>query len=756
MQGRVQGVGFRPFIYALAKEFCLNGTVQNNMDGVRVWVEGAPHEIDAFISAIPIRKPRLAKIIQIKTEEVTLVGYQDFTIIPSSSEGKSELVIPIDASVCPSCLQEIADKKDRRYMYPFTNCTDCGPRYTIIEGLPYDRPQTTMRHFEMCSDCQREYNNPLDRRHHAQPNACPVCGPQYRLYVVGEDVPDTEDVLQKTARYIEEGKIVALKGIGGYHLVCDATNEQAIQLLRNRKCRQRKPFAVMARNPSELEKVCEVTETERNLLTGVEAPIVLCKKLSNMTLPENIAPNVKTIGMMLPYAPVHAVLFSLTRLNFLVMTSANPSKLPMLYKDEDALSYLKNLADVIVMHNREIIHPIDDSVVQVVGKNQLQMMRRARGYAPEPRKIATNVDGIIALGSQQKNTFALGRNEQVFLSPHIGDLDALEMIGHEKQELQHLVHWLGITPKLVVIDKHPLFSTREVAQEFQLPVLEVQHHHAHMVSCMAEHGELGKDAFGIVLDGTGYGEDGNIWGFEILYGSEQGFERKAHLSYTPLPGGEKSIFEPWKNAVGMLISMFGKETATEMCKQLFPDKLQEIQVLGTMVSRGINSPLAGTCGRLFDAVSAMLGICTKQDYDGEAAILLSEQSDLDLLNQVKPYAYEVTKVGDCYQISFQQMLLEIYQEIQEGNQEVKTISSKFHQTILAAICDIMMQLRQEKHTQNIFCSGGSFHNEFLAVGLEKNLSELGFHVFVQKDIPTNDGGLSFGQLIIGQNDLREG
>lgn len=753
IKGRVQGVGFRPFVYALAIEFYLKGNVQNNMDGVKILVEGEVVAIDAFISALSVRKPRLAKIDKIEVTDTNVEGHQDFEIIPSSQDGKSELIIPIDTSICQKCLQDLSDPNDRRYRYPFTNCTDCGPRYTIIEGLPYDRPQTTMRHFEMCIACQQEYENPLNRRHHAQPNACPTCGPRYVLYQDGKEA-DEEAILQKTASFIEDGKIVALKGIGGYHLVCDAMNEQAVQRLRDRKRRQHKPLAVMARSLSAVEKACAITAYEREILTGVEAPIVLCKKREQALLPENIAPNINTIGMMLPYAPVHAVLFSYTALDFLVMTSANPSKLPMLYQDDAAFSYLQGLADVIVMHNREIVHPIDDSVVQIFMDGRQQLIRRARGYAPEPYPTQENVDGIMALGSQQKNTFALGRNHQAFIGPHIGDLDGLEMLAYEEQELHHLIQWFGIEPKLIVIDKHPLFSTREIAKRFHLPILEVQHHHAHMVSCMAEHNALGENSFGIILDGTGFGEDGNIWGFEILYGSEKSFERKGHLSYSPLPGGEKSILDPWKNTIGMLISMFGEKQGTEMCNRLFPDRMQEIQVLKTMVSRGINSPLAGTCGRLFDTVAAMLGLCLNQDYDGEAAILLSEKADIELLNKVEPYSYEISNVSGCYCISFKNMLKEIYQDIQL-HKEIKVISSRFHQTVISAICDIMKQVKKEKTERKIFCSGGSFHNEFLAIGLEKNLSKLGFQVFLQKEIPTNDGGLSFGQLMIGQNHLKE-
>lgn len=749
--GRVQGVGFRPFIFVLANEFQLKGTVQNNMDGVKIYIEGTEQSIDKFLQAIKQRKPRLAKIYSMEIRNIERIGFKDFQIIPSDDQGKSELVIPIDASTCPNCLHELHNPKNKRYMYPFINCTDCGPRYTIIEGLPYDRIHTTMKSFQMCPNCQKEYGDSTNRRYHAQPNACLVCGPQYVFDAI-DGVSTTEQAIDTAIQYLEAGKIVAIKGIGGYHLVCDAKNPYAIQALRTRKNRYNKPLAVIARGLEVLEKVCEVTDAEKQLLMSVEAPIVLCTKKDIKAFPKELAPNLNTVGVMLPYAPIHSVLFAKTKLDFLVMTSANPSKLPMLYKDKEAKSYLANLADGILTHNREIVHPIDDSVVQVVNQTKLQIIRRARGFAPEPKFVKQNVNGIVAFGSQQKNTFALGRNQQVFISPYIGDLDALEMMAHFEQEMKHLLHWLDIQPQLVVVDMHPAFSSRAFVSQFHTPVYEVQHHHAHMVSCMAEHHALGKSAFGIILDGTGYGMDGHIWGFEILYGSEKNFERKGHLKYTALPGGEKSIQEPWKNAVGMLISLFGSEKGYEMACTLFPNHTQDIKVLQTMVSRGINSPLAGTCGRLFDAVSAMLGICKKQDYDGEAAVRLSEQANLAQVNQIESYDYEISSEAGCYELSLKKMLLQIYDAVQK-KESLEVISSRFHQTIICAICDIMVQLKDESLSPKVFCSGGSFHNQFLYIGLNQKLSALGFEVFFQQDIPTNDGGLSLGQLLIGQSYL---
>ncbi len=752
IKGRVQGVGFRPFVFSLAMQYKLCGFVQNNMDGVYIVVQGTEENIISFIQAVQMQKPRLAKIYALEVQHTDFKAYHQFEILTSNHQGKSDLVLPVDASVCSKCIAELLDPENRRYLYPFINCTDCGPRYTIITGLPYDRVHTTMNSFPMCEMCQKEYQHPKNRRHHAQPNACPVCGPTYTFYPLDSGQISISDSIVAAVHALESGKIIAIKGIGGYHLVCDAQNEVAIQMLRKRKKRQSKPLAIMARNLEVLKQVCHLSATEQKWLESVEAPIVLCQKKRTTIFPEQLAPGLHSLGVMLPYAPIHIVLFKQTKLDFLVMTSANPSKLPMLYQDESAQHFLSGLADGILTHNREIVHPVDDSVVQLLPKIGMQMIRRARGFAPEPMLIEQNVDGIVALGSQQKNTFAFGRNQQIFLGPHIGDLDALEMIEHDQKVLKHLLEWLDIQPKLIVIDQHPLFSVRSFASDFGVPIYEVQHHHAHMVSCMTEHGMTDAPAYGIVLDGTGYGSDGKIWGFEILYGSPAFFERKGHLVYTALPGGEKSILTPWKNAVGMLLSLFGSEKGGVMAQVLFPNRKMEIHVLKTMVEKEINSPLAGTCGRLFDAVSAMLGVCEKQNYDGEAAILLSEYADITQVNQIKPYAYTIKLVANNYEISFSEMLLQIYVDIQQKENR-KMIVSRFHQTIVDAICDIMIQLKNKESCRQVFCSGGSFQNPYLVIGLKEKLSQCGFSVYFQQQVPTNDGGLSLGQLRIGQSYL---
>lgn len=752
VNGRVQGVGFRPFIFSLAEKYEIKGTVQNNMDGVKIFAEGKEKLVREFIKEIRENPPRISRIDQLSVSDIPVRHFSSFTIVESERSGKSSLVIPIDTAVCHECLTEMEDPSNFRYQYPFINCTQCGPRYTIIRKLPYDRPFTTMESFQMCGDCTKEYVNHTNRRHHAQPIACPKCGPIVSLKSMNREViKEGIAAIDETKKLLKAGMIVAIKGLGGYHLACDASNDTAVKALRKRKKRPKRPLAIMAKAITSVEKLACISIQECELLQSPEAPIVVVQKKVNKLLQDSVAPGMNTIGVFLPYTPLHKLLFSGDQLEYLVMTSANPSGLPMLYKDDQAFGYLAGIADFILTSNREIEHPIDDSVVQFVD-GELQLFRRARGYVPDPIFTERLVNNVIALGPQQKNTFSIGRFNQIFIGPHIGDMGSIEMTNHYLNEFRHLIKWLGVTPTVVAIDMHPLYETKKLALEMEFSTLiSVQHHHAHHVACM-EDNQLQEPCLGIILDGTGYGEDGNIWGFELLYGDASSYERLGHLAYYPLPGAEKAVKEPWRNAIGLIISQFGIEKGKELTKELFPDKKGEIEILATMVEKNINSPLAGTCGRLFDAISAIIGVCQISTYDGEAAVRLSELINENnyILEDNEYYSFDILfNNKGLIEISIKKMISEIICDIRTGKDQF-IISLKFHETIAQMCCAMINEAIKDKPTltRKVVLSGGSFHNRYLTTRLVGLLKQNHFQVFTHKKVPCNDGGISLGQLLV--------
>lgn len=745
VKGRVQGVGFRPFVFQLAHDYQLNGNVQNNMDGVKIHIEGKSEKLQKFILDLREKAPRLSKINEIAVDETDSQDLEGFTIMESERTGTSQLVIPVDAAVCDDCLKEMNDPSNFRYQYPFINCTQCGPRYTIIDELPYDRPYTTMKGFQMCPDCEKEYLDPSNRRHHAQPIACPKCGPKVRLLNDNGQKIVAENPIHETISLLKAGKVIAVKGIGGYHLCCDARNEEAVASLRSRKNRPNRPLAIMAASLAKINEIAEISEKERDLVKSPEAPILILRKKTAYHLADQVAPGMKTIGIMLPYSPVHHLLLADSDLPYLVMTSANPSGQPILYRDDDALEYLKGIGDFYLVHNREILHPVDDSVIQV-SDGKIDFMRRSRGYVSDPIATDLDVSGIVAFGGQQKTTFTIGRNKQIFVGPHIGDLENLETITHYKNELTHLLKWIDIPKSIAVVDAHPGYYSRNLAKQYGFEeVVEVQHHHAHMAACLDEHGVNGK-AYGIILDGTGYGLDGNIWGFEIFYGDTGSFERLAHLHYTPLPGSEKCIREPWRNAAAMLISLLGEE-GWDLAKQIFKDKTTEMAVLKSMIDLNVNTVFAGTCGRLFDAVSAILGVTRISSYDGEAAIRLSEVAEEEQV--VEPYPYHLSDNGKWLTFDFSKMLKEIALDSLAGKKTAFS-SSKFHETVVQALVSGMAQLQRKnpEAEKNVVLSGGSMHNRFIRNRLTTELKAHGFHVLLPERVPCNDGGLSYGQLVV--------
>lgn len=774
VKGRVQGVGFRPFLFGLAERYAISGTVQNNMDGIRMEAEGTPQALQELLAAIRREAPRLARVDEIRAEPLPAEGRLGFRIVASSREGTSSLVIPVDAGLCPDCLAELKDPANRRYRYPFITCTQCGPRYTIIRELPYDRPYTSMSSFPMCEACRAEYEDISNRRHHAQPIACPGCGPRLRLYAMEEPAPtvwtardggscggarealaEADEAVRQCVRLLRQGAIVAVKGIGGYHLACDATNGPAVARLRQRKRRPTRPLAVMAADADTARRAAVLGSRELRLLASPEAPIVIARKAEAGPLAEAVAPGMATVGLMLPYTPLHVLLME--ELPFLVMTSANPSGQPILYRDEEAFTYLAGIADYVLAHNREILHPLDDSVVQVID-GEPDILRRSRGYAPDPLAAPVDLSGVAALGGQQKNTFALGRGRQLFTGPHIGDMGSVETQEHWQKELAHFVRLLGAEPQRTAADLHPGYETGRMSRSIGRETVQVQHHHAHLVSCMADNGlPPEEEVYGIILDGTGYGPDGCIWGFEVLAGNAAGWRRLGHLRYTPLPGGEKAVREPWRNAVGMLAALFPEQTLL-WGEQLFPGRSRELPVIARMAAAGINSPVAGTCGRLFDAVSAILGLVTVSGYDGEAAIRLSELAAfarMDGEDAILPYGYAVRdKEEQALELDMAEALGCIAEE-RLGGLPLEEIALRFHETVAQAAVELLLHAVEKdgktapdaNSGPKVMLSGGSFHNPYLARRIPALLRSRGLAPYRHRLVPAGDGGLSVGQLM---------
>lgn len=777
-------MGFRPFLFGLAERYAVSGTVQNNMDGIRLEAEGAASALEELLAAIRREAPRLARVDEIRAVPLPVEGRLGFRIVESSREGASSLVIPVDAGICPDCLAELKDPANRRYRYPFITCTQCGPRYTIIRELPYDRPYTSMSGFPMCAACREEYGDVANRRHHAQPIACPECGLRLALYAMSEEpsepamragakaaeaarlgkagagaqgvrrpLAEADEAVRLCAKLLRQGAIVAVKGIGGYHLACDAKSEAAVARLRQRKRRPTRPLAVMAADEETARRAAMLGSQELRLLHSPEAPIVIARKAEAWPLADSVAPGMATVGLMLPYTPLHVLLTE--ELPFLVMTSANPSGQPILYRDEEAFEYLAGIADYVLAHDREILHPLDDSVVQVV-EGQTDLLRRSRGYAPDPLTAPVDMTGWAALGGQQKNTFALGRGKQIFIGPHIGDMDSVETQEHWKKELAHFSRLLGAEPQQTAADLHPGYETGRLSREMGREPIGIQHHHAHLVSCMADNGlSPEEEVYGIILDGTGYGPDGCIWGFEILAGCASGWRRLGHLRYTPLPGGEKAVREPWRNAAGMLTELY-PEQGPAWAAQLFPGKSMELAVLGRMAATGMNSPRAGTCGRLFDAVSAILGLVTVSGYDGEAAIRLSELAafaDADEANTVKPFGYAIRDKGEteALELDMSDTLRQVVAERLAGSPP-EELALRFHETAARSAVELLQRALEKEGLSaavnpKVMLSGGSFHNPYLARRIPALLKERGLGPYRHRQVPTGDGGLALGQLL---------
>ena len=740
IRGAVQGVGFRPFIYWLAAELSLKGFVLNSPSGVFIEAENEKDILNDFLLRIEKEKPVHAIIQSVEFSFLDTVGYTQFEIRESESNGKASAFILPDIAVCDDCLNEMFDPNDRRYLYPFINCTNCGPRFSIIESLPYDRPNTSMKLFEMCDDCKREYHNPLDRRFHAQPIACPNCGPHVEfLSPSGEVLSKYSNAILQTAEKILQGKIIALKGLGGYQLVCKADDENVISLLRKRKNREGKPFALMFPNLKSIKEVCEVFPFEERLLISPEAPIVLLKRKSNAKqklVHDSIAPGNPKLGVMLPYTPLHHLLMKALQIP-IIATSGNLSEEPMCITEDEAFQRLKNIADYFLIHNRPIVRHVDDSIVRVIMEREM-VMRRARGYAPLPIELNCEMENetYLSVGGHLKNTIALSSGKNVFVSQHIGDLSTQEAFSAFQNVVTDFQNLYEAKDVYVVADLHPDYLSTKYAKNNFENVTFVQHHQAHVASCYAEN-KLEGSALGISWDGTGYGLDGTIWGGEFFHFDGTSFQHFAQFRKFSLPGGDLAVKEPKRSAVGLLFEIFGIKLFEEKIEFINNFSEHEKKILLQMLKNKINTPLTSSVGRLFDAVGFLTGIKQTATYEGEAAMMLEFAAALNISDC---YPFDILP-GEILIIDWQKMIETILNEMKNKTSS-KIISAKFHNTLVEIICSVAEKLHEDK----IVLSGGVFQNAYLLEHTVRGLRTKGFKPYWHQRIPTNDGGISLGQI----------
>jgi hydrogenase maturation protein HypF len=744
--GIVQGIGFRPFIYNLARSHSIRGWVLNNEKGVLIDAEAEDGNLDQFIQDIPKFTPPLARIESFEVRDLEPLGYTLFEIKKSEEAQEKFVLISPDVATCDQCLSELFSPQDFRYRYPFINCTLCGPRFTIIKDIPYDRPKTTMAPFMMCPVCQQEYEDPNNRRFHAQPNACPTCGPSLRLEnKEGEEVPG--DPIQKTLDLLRSGSIVAIKGLGGFHLACDAKNHDAVSSLRSRKFREDKPFAVMCQDLEEARNHCEINTEEERLLLSVERPIVILKRKKSSAIAHAVAPYQHTLGVMLPYSPLHHLLLN-GPLKTLVMTSGNTSDEPIAYKNEEARRHLGHIADFFLFHNRDIHMRCDDSVTRIF-EEKPYILRRSRGYVPFPIKLSFPLEMILACGGELKNTFCLTRGPYAFVSHHIGDLENLETLSSFEEGIEHFKRLFYLEPKALVYDLHPDYlSTKYALSIRDIPKLGVQHHHAHIVSGMAENGIEG-DVIGVALDGTGFGTDGTLWGGEFLKANLGDFTRLAHLKRVPMPGGSMAIREPWRMAMVYLSDAFGDEIKDAKIDLLKRVDLQKWDILKRMIEKKINTPFTSSMGRLFDAVSSLLSVRDEVHYEGQAAIELEMMADHEVKGE---YLFSIMKEEMPMVIDTREIIRGVAIDM-KGGMARSQISGKFHQTIAALIIDTCKVLRLKEGLNRVVLSGGVFQNIFLLSLVTEGLKRSGFDVYTHHLVPANDGGISLGQAVIAHMKL---
>ena len=786
INGIVQGVGFRPFVYRLAVSYGLKGFIRNTASGVLIEVQGAPAIFEAFLRRLPVERPPLAIIEMIEESLIACMVEDCFVIGDSTSGAGVETLIPPDIALCSDCRREMLDPSNRRFRYPFINCTNCGPRYTIVGRLPYDRPFTSMHGFTLCRACEQEYHDPLDRRFHAQPTACPVCGPSLALVdasgvslsgdmIAMHDTTDASspcstqlpvDAVAAALALLKKGLIVALKGVGGFHLAVDARNEHAVRRLRERKGREAKPFAVMMRDLELVQSCCEVSEGELAALSSAQAPIVLLKKRECAALAPSIAPGNERLGVMLPYTPLHALLFD-GALDILVMTSANFSEEPIASENEEVLLRLKGIADAFLVHDRPIWLKCDDSVtIHLAGA--LRQIRRSRGYVPAPISLREGGAIVLGTGGELKNTITLLQGTHALMSQHIGDMKNFESYRHFEQVVAHLQHLFQAAPELLVHDLHPGYMTTQWALKQGLPLLGVQHHHAHLAACLAENREEGP-AIGLILDGTGYGTDGTIWGGELLIGDAAGVERFASLEPMPLPGGESAVTQPWRAALGYL-----HRSCAEMPDLPFMKERGIAPVLELLKKR-VNVFETSSCGRLFDAVAALCNLRGEITFEGEAAIALMHAAGGRIGLKSFRYGLQYENVQDFalmpgggealgnnrslyeqkgrWTLLLSPLIQDVAAALQSG-MATTAISRRFHRTLVTSFHELIEKASKATGLKTVALSGGVFQNELLFETLVSELQAAGYKVLTHALVPSGDGGLSLGQAVIGREYLK--
>jgi len=747
--GAVQGVGFRPFVYRLADELALAGWVKNDTRGVLIEVEGPRGVLQGFRDRLSAEKPPRAEIHSVEESWLGPVGFEGFEIRSSDDAGAKIVALLADIATCEDCRREVFDPTDRRHRYPFTNCTNCGPRFSIIESVPYDRPNTTMRCFEMCDDCRREYQNPLDRRFHAQPNACPVCGPALTLLDPSGAVrAEGDEALIESVHAVRAGRILAVKGLGGFHLIVDAANEEAVLLLRERKGRYGKPLALMVSSLDRAASIAAVSSAEAELLTSPEAPIVLLRARPDAGLAGAVAPGNPYLGVMLPYTPLHALLLAALGIP-VVATSGNLSDEPICIDETEALERLGGIADLFLVHNRPIARHVDDSVSAVVA-GVPQPLRRARGMAPLPIRLQGPVPTVLAVGGHVKNTVALSIGANVFLSQHIGDMETPQAVVAFERVIADFLDMYEAEPVAIAHDLHPDYASTRWAVDAAaaensdwkarlggLPLIGVQHHHAHLAACLTD-GDAGR-ALGVTWDGTGYGEDGSVWGGEFLLGDAAGFERVAHLRPFRMPGGEAAVVEPRRVALALLWEMYG-EAAWKVPAVASAFGCGEKAPLTRMLETGFRAPATSSCGRLFDGVAALLGLYQKVSFEGQAAMALEYVADGGLEDS---YPLPLVEEDGVLQLDWEPLVGAVLDDVKRG-EEVSAAAARFHGALVEAIVAVAARIGESR----VALTGGCFQNRLLTERAAGRLEGAGFDVLVHRRVPANDGGISLGQVAV--------
>jgi len=750
--GTVQGVGFRPFLYRIAVKNGLNGFVQNTPFGAVAEVEGSPAALKAFLLGVEKELPPLAHVSRVESSEIALRNDSAFAILSSTDEGQADVHITPDAATCADCLAELFEAGDRRYRYPFINCTNCGPRLTIINAIPYDRANTSMSCFKLCEQCQAEYENPADRRFHAEANACPVCGPHLNLLDTEGKPVESEDPVKSAVHLLLSGKILAIKGLGGFHLSVDAANDEALKKLRARKYREEKPLAIMVRDIAQAKRIAEISREEEILLMSPQRPIVLLRKIKNNLISDLVAPGVPNLGIMLPYTPLHHLLLE-NNFAALVMTSANQVDEPICIGNREALQRLGGIADYFLVHNRDIVVRCDDSIAFTVDEKS-RLLRRARGFVPQPLQLNDSyrsASPVLALGGQLKCTQCILKGKFVFVSPHIGDLETPQARDFFHENIALMKRITESDPKIIACDYHPSYYSTQAARKIPAEkIIKVQHHHAHIVSCMAENQIEGK-VIGLAMDGSGYGMDANAWGGEFLIADETGFERFAHWRYMVLPGGEKAIREPWRIAISLLKAAYGGGWKEKALQFDLVEKSQ-IDLFDIIIDDKINSPLSSGLGRLFDGVAALIGLRKQVSFEGQAAMALEA---LATGCSDKPYPVDIIRDTQPFIVDMNTVVKAIVKDMEAGAPRAN-IAASFHRTVIEASVLMAEEIRRATGLDRVVLSGGCFQNKILLEGTIDKLRHSGFDVYTHSQVPTNDGGVSLGQAVVAASMVQKG